>query len=156
MTNTRRAGKLSLTYFIVTFFVIFTAFPFMWMIITLFKTSKDLYNAQNNPFIFNEPPTLDNLNLLFGSTGFPQFIFNSGLVGILVVLITLVTAVPAAYSLARLAGNWGETVGIAMFLVYLIPPTLLFIPMTRMVSALHLQNSILSLIVVYPTFTIPF
>jgi multiple sugar transport system permease protein len=73
-----------------------------------------------------------------------------------VVVITVVLAVPAAYSLARLAGRWGEQVGIAMFMVYLIPPTLLFIPMSRVVTVLGLRDSILSQILIYPTFTVPF
>ena len=72
------------------------------------------------------------------------------------VLITLVIAVPAAYSLARLTGRWGERGGIAMFLVYLVPPTLLFIPLFRVVVQLGLNNTVWSLVVVYPTITIPF
>ncbi len=70
--------------------------------------------------------------------------------------ITIVLAVPAAYSLARLAGSWGQYLGVGIFLTYLIPPTLLFIPMARVVSFFNLQNSLLSLILIYPTFTLPF
>jgi len=73
-----------------------------------------------------------------------------------VVLVTLVLAVPAGYSLARLTGRWGERLSIAIFLTYLVPPTLLFIPFSRLVSLLGLQNSLGSLILVYPTFTVPF
>src|SRR5205807_2734184 len=69
---------------------------------------------------------------------------------------TLVLAVPAAYALARLTGRWGERLGIAIFLTYLVPPTLLFIPLSRLVAILGLQDSIWSLVVVYPSFTIPF
>ncbi|NDJ62220.1 MAG: carbohydrate ABC transporter permease [Chloroflexi bacterium] len=152
----RRAGNLSLTYLIVTLFVIFTAFPFYWMLIATFKTSPDLYIPSNNPFIFNQPPTLDNLDLLFNRTNYPQFLVNSLFVGIMVVLITLLLSVPASYSLARLTGRWGERLGILIFMVYLIPPTLLFIPMSRVVSILDLRDSIWSLIVIYPTFTVPF
>jgi multiple sugar transport system permease protein len=72
------------------------------------------------------------------------------------VIITLIIAVPAAYSLTRLSGRWGENLGIAIFLVYLIPPTLLFIPMTRVIAELGLKNSKYSMILIYPTFTIPF
>jgi len=78
------------------------------------------------------------------------------IVGVVVVIITVVLAVPASYSLARLAGKWGEQLGIGMFMVYLIPPTLLFIPMSRVVTVLGLRDSILSQIVIYPTFTVPF
>ena len=111
---------------------------------------------QNNPFIYNVPPTLNHLKLLFFETNYPIFLRNSLVIGILVVLITLVIALPAAYSLARLTGRWGERAGILMFLVYLVPPTLLFIPLFRMVVALGLNDRILSLIVVYPTISIPF
>src|SRR4029078_13546534 len=71
-------------------------------------------------------------------------------------VITLVTALPAAYSLARMTGRNGETLGIGIFLTYLVPPTLLFLPLARVVANLGLQNSMWSLVLVYPTFTIPF
>ncbi len=143
-------------YSIVGAFLLFLAAPFLWMLITTFKADRDLYRSQNNPFLFNDPPTLDHLRLLFNQTEYVTFWRNSFIVGTAVVLITLVFAVPAAYSLARLVGRWGERAGIGMFLVYLIPPTLLFIPMFRMVVAMGLNDSIWSLIVVYPTITIPF
>jgi multiple sugar transport system permease protein len=126
------------------------------MIITAFKTDRDLYLAQNNPFFFNEPPTLDNLDLLFNNTNYLVFIKNSLFVGSVVVIITLLLAVPAGYSLARLAGRWGERASIGMFLIYLVPPILLFIPLFRIVVALDLNNSLWSLVVTYPTITIPF
>jgi multiple sugar transport system permease protein len=75
---------------------------------------------------------------------------------VLVVLVTLIGAVPAAYSLSRLAGRWGEGLGIAIFLVYLVPPTLLFIPLSRVVADLGLRNTWWAMVLVYPTFTIPF
>ena len=151
-----RIGKATLNYVVITVFVIFTAFPFYWMLIATFKTSNDLYKPANNPFVFNQPPTLENLKLLFNQTNYLDFVINTLVVGIVVVVITVVMAVPAAYSLARLAGRWGERLGIGMFMVYLIPPTLLFIPMSRVVTILGLRDSILSQIVIYPTFTIPF
>jgi multiple sugar transport system permease protein len=152
----RRAGRLGLNYFIITLFIFFTAFPFYWMLIATFKTDADIYRPVNNPFIFNQPPTDENLRLLFYQTNYSTFIVNSLTVGVAVVLITLVLAVPAAYSLARLTGRLGEQLGIGMFMVYLIPPTLLFIPMSRVIAILGLRDSIWSLIVIYPTFTVPF
>jgi multiple sugar transport system permease protein len=77
-------------------------------------------------------------------------------VGVLVVMVTLVLAVPAGYSLARLTGRWGERLSIGIFLTYLVPSTLLFIPFSRLVSLLKLQNSLGSLVLIYPTFTVPF
>jgi len=73
-----------------------------------------------------------------------------------VVLITLVLAVPAGYSLARLTGSAGEKLGIGIFLTYLVPPTILFIPLSRLVASLGLQDSLWALVLVYPSFTVPF
>ncbi|MGH2537739.1 MAG: carbohydrate ABC transporter permease [Candidatus Promineifilaceae bacterium] len=143
-------------YAAIGLFCLFCSAPFLMMIITTFKRDTDLYRPQNNPFIYNDPPTLENLRLLFEDTNYLAFLRNSFIVGVVVVLITLLVAVPAAYSLARLAGRWGERAGIIMFLVYLVPPTLLFIPMFRMVVALELNNTLWSLILVYPTITVPF
>jgi multiple sugar transport system permease protein len=121
-----------------------------------FKRTSDLYNTENNPFIFNAPPTLEHLRLLFGETLFLRWFANTTLVGLAVVALTLLLAVPAAYSLARMTGKWGQRVGIGIFLTYLVPPTLLFIPMSRVVALLGLQDSLWSIILVYPTFTVPF
>jgi multiple sugar transport system permease protein len=77
-------------------------------------------------------------------------------VGGLVVVITLLLAVPAGYSLARLSGRWGQSVGVGIFLTYLVPPTLLFLPLSRVISELGLQDKLWSLVLVYPSFTIPF
>lgn len=143
-------------YGALTLFIVFSAGPFYVMLISTFKTSHGLMNPANNPFFFVEPPTLDNLRFLFGHSLFLRFLLNTTLVGAAVVAITVLVAVPAAYSLARLAGSWGQYLGIGIFLTYLIPPTLLFIPMTRVVSDLGLQNSLWSLVLTYPTFTLPF
>jgi multiple sugar transport system permease protein len=156
MVRTWRRTKRTIVYAVVALFCFFSAFPFVWMLITMFKADRDLYRSTNNPFIFNEPPTLDHLKLLFEDTNYLGFLANSLLVGVLVVIITLVITVPAAYSLARLTGRWGERAGIAIFLVYLVPPTLLFIPLFRIVVSLGLQNTTWSLVVVYPTISIPF
>lgn len=136
--------------------LVFAAFPFYWMIITTFKRDGDLYNLESNPFWFNQAPTLEHIKLLFAQTQFVRWIENSLLIGVVVVLITLVTAVPAGYSLARMGGNKAENLGIGIFLTYLVPPTLLFLPLARVVSLLGLQDSLWSLVLVYPTFTIPF
>jgi multiple sugar transport system permease protein len=141
---------------VLVFFTAFSAFPFYWMLITTFKTTGDLLKYSNNPFIYNEPPTLENLRVLFFDTLYLRWLGNTLFVGLVVVAITLVLAVPAGYALARLTGRWGEQLGIAIFLTYLVPPTLLFLPMARVVSDLGLQDSLWSLVVVYPSFTVPF
>jgi multiple sugar transport system permease protein len=141
-------------------FTAFAIFPFYWMLITTFKQNSDLYvgasNTAHNPFIFNQPPTLLHLKTLFQNTLYLTWLFNTLWVGAIVVLITLVLAVPAAYSLARLTGRWGERLSIGIFLTYLVPSTLLFIPFSRLVALLGLQNHLGALVLIYPTFTVPF
>jgi multiple sugar transport system permease protein len=137
-------------------FTLLLGFPFYWMLVTTFKRTADLYDVANNPFLFRQPPTLEHLRYLFGETLFLRWFGNTVLVGALVVAITLALAVPAAYSLARLAGRWGGRLSIGIFLTYLVPPTLLFIPLSRVVSTLGLQDTLWALVLVYPSFTIPF
>jgi len=156
MNNLQDWIRRASVYVVVAFFCLFSAFPFLIMLINTFKDDKDLYRPQNNPFIYNFPPTLDHLKFLFDSTNFMTFVKNSFVVGVAVVIITLIISVPAAYSLARLTGRWGEQAGIGIFLVYLIPPTLLFLPLFRVVVFLGLNDSLWSLIVVYPTISVPF
>ncbi|WP_334476336.1 carbohydrate ABC transporter permease [Bradyrhizobium sp. AZCC 1699] len=141
---------------ILVFFITFLAFPFYWMLMTTFKTTIDLHDVSKNPFLFNEPPTLEHLAVLFQDTQYLQWLINTGVVGIAVVLITLVLAVPAGYALARMTGPWAQTLGIAIFLTYLVPPTILFIPFARIIATLGLQDSLWSLVLVYPSFTVPF
>lgn len=156
LVQAKHVGSRVVVYLVSILFALFAALPFAWMILTVFKSNVDLYNPMNNPFLYNDPPTLDNLSLLWNDTHFPRFVLNTLIVAVLVCLITVVIVVPAAYSLARLAGRWGERMGIMIFLVYLIPPTLLFIPLTGVIADIGLQNNLFSLVLVYPTFTIPF
>jgi multiple sugar transport system permease protein len=143
-------------WIIVLGFAALLAFPFYWMGITAFKQTGDLYNIENNPFIFNAAPTLAHLKLLFEETLFLRWFWNTTLAGAAVVAITLLLAVPAAWALARLTGQWGQQLGIGIFLTYLVPPTLLFIPMSRVVAELGFQDTLWAIIVTYPTFTVPF
>ena len=152
----RRWGFRAGHFGVVGLFTVFTAFPFYWMLITTFKRESDLLKRANNPFVYNEPPTLENIRVLFEETLYGRWLANTLLVGLLVVVITLVLALPAGYALARLAGRWGERLGIGIFLTYLVPPTLLFIPMSRVIGDLGLQDSLWSLVLVYPSFTVPF
>jgi multiple sugar transport system permease protein len=152
----RKAFGRAVHVLVLAFFSIVLGFPFYWMVITSFKKNPDLYNLKNNPFIFNDAPTLEHLKLLFQETLFLRWLGNTFFAGACVVIITLLLAVPAAYALTRLTGRWGGRVGIGIFLTYLVPPTLLFIPLSRIVALLGLQDSLWSIIVVYPSFTIPF
>jgi multiple sugar transport system permease protein len=146
----------ALTYIGVGIFVVFAVFPVYWMFITTFKQNADLYNLDGNPFWFNMAATWDNVNLLLHKTNFIRWCINTLEIAILVVAITLLVAIPAGYAFARLRFRGSNTLGIGIFLTYLVPPTLLFLPLSRVVTALHLQDTIWSLVVIYPTFTIPF
>lgn len=137
-------------------FALFAIFPAVYMLISAFKQDGDLYNVANNPFLFNLPPTFKNIAFLFTHTQYATFLWNSFFIGVLVVIITLLLAIPAAYSLSRLVGRWGERSGIAIFLVYLIPPTLLFIPLFQLITTINAANTVWSLVLVYPTITVPF
>ena len=156
----RRALNRAALYAAALGFMIFAGFPFYWMVVTALKQNRDLYvgasDLRHVPWIFNDPPTLEHVRLLLTQTDFPRWVLNTLVVVVAAVLITVVVAVPAGYSLARLSGRWGERLGMGIFFTYLIPPTLLFIPFSRLVALLHLQNSLGSLILIYPTMTIPF
>jgi len=152
----RRRDNL-LNWLVVGPFAIVLAFPFYWMLQTSLKSELDLYNTENVPFSFGEgSPTLDNYRFLFSDTQYAQWLLNTVLVGLAVVAITLVVSMPAGYALARLSGRWGQSLGVGLFLVYLVPPTLLFLPLSRVIAEVGLQDRLASLILVYPGFTIPF
>ncbi|HEY3110308.1 MAG TPA: carbohydrate ABC transporter permease [Chloroflexota bacterium] len=144
-----RAGAMAL-------YVAVTIFPFYWMLVTALKQNSDLYELKNNPLIFNQPPTFAHVEYLFQKTLFGTWMLNSLIIGLAVVVITLLVATPAGYALARLDLPGAPQLGITIFATYLVPPTLLFIPLTRVVYALGLANTIWSLIVVLPTISIPF
>jgi multiple sugar transport system permease protein len=151
----RRESLLS--YLVVGPFAIVLAFPFYWMLMTSLRSDNDLYDIQQVPFKFNaDSPTLANYRFLFEETDYRQWLQNTVIVGVVVVGITLVLALPAGYALARLSGRWGQSVGVGIFLTYLVPPTLLFLPLSRVIADVNLNDRLLSLIVVYPSFTVPF
>ena len=131
-------------------------FPFYWMVITTFKRDNDLYNLTGIPFWFKEAPTLSHLQLLLNETLFLTWLKNSMMIGVFVVAITLLIGLPAAYALARMKFPGNQTLSTAMFLSYLIPPALLFLPLSQVVRGMGLGDSIWSLVIVYPSFTIPF
>jgi len=156
MAEARKVAGSVVNFGVVAAFTGFAAFPFAWMLITMFKQTRDLLDPTHNPFVYHAPPTLEHLRVLFQDTLFLHWVGNTLFVGVLVVLITLLLAVPAGYSLARLTGPAGEKLGIGIFLTYLVPPTILFIPLSRLVAMLGLQDSLWALVLVYPSFTVPF
>ncbi|HEX6969495.1 MAG TPA: carbohydrate ABC transporter permease [Micromonosporaceae bacterium] len=142
-------------YAAATLAALLCAAPFLWSSITAFKQNRDLYNPANNPFVYNRPATSDHVLYLLRDTAFGSFAWNTLWVGVLVVAITLLFGLPAAYALARLDRPWAGWFGVAIFLVYLVPPSLLFLSLSRLVVTLGLQDSTWSLVLIYPTITIP-
>jgi multiple sugar transport system permease protein len=153
----RALREKGLAYLIVGPFAIVLAFPFYVMFITAFKDQTEFYNPEVTPYWFGkDSPTWANATFLFENTQYPRWLANTAIVGLCVVAITLVLALPAGYALARLAGRVGQSLGVGIFLTYLVPPTLLFIPLFWVINQVNLQNSIWSLVLVYPSFTVPF
>jgi len=147
-------GRIAV-YLLAFVFAVFCGFPFLWAALTMFRQDSDLYVTTHNPFVLSKPATFSHITDLLANTPYLKFIVNNIAIGLATVVITLVLSLPAAYALARLAGRWGEKVGIGIFVTYLVPPTLLFLPLSRLITTIGLQDSIWSLIVVYPGFTIP-
>jgi multiple sugar transport system permease protein len=140
-----------------TFYAILAGLPIYWMIITAFKPNQDLYNLQNFPLFFNRNGvTLEHLQLLFGRTQFTTWAWNTAVVSAGVVAITMAVCIPAGYALARLRFRGAESLTIGIFLTYLVPTSLLFLPLVKVVSFLGYFDKLQSLILAYPTFTIPF
>ena len=117
-------------------FVVIAVFPVYWMAITAFKQEADLYRMDVVPFWFHLPPTLEHFTRLFTHTYFAAQLLNTVQLAACVVAITLVTALPAGYALARVRLPGAEHLGVAIFLTYLVPPIILFIPLARVVGAL--------------------
>jgi multiple sugar transport system permease protein len=136
-------------------FVCFALFPFYWMLISSFKANPELYNLKaNRLWIAN--PTLDQFRDVFAKTAILQWLWNSFFVSFLTSFISMTFGVMAGYALARLRFPGAQTFGLATFITYLVPTTLIFIPLASVVQKLGLSNSIWSLVVTYPTFLIPF
>jgi multiple sugar transport system permease protein len=153
---TREIRRHLLIYAGLAPFVVFAIFPVYWMAITAFKQDADLYRKGVAPFWFHLPPTLEHFTRLFAHTYFVTQLANTLQLAILVVGITMLTAVPAGYALARLRLPGSQNIAIAIFVTYLVPGVILFLPLARVVGALGLFDSWWALVVVYPGFTIPF
>ena len=155
-----REWALKWSYFFLTLFAAFFLLPPIYMIITSLKTSAEISAATNPWWVFN--PTLSNYVELLTSNQFIIFFRNSAIVSVFVVIITMLISVPAAFALARMK-FWGSTtLATGVFLTYLVPDTLLFIPMFKMFATfnewtgIQLLNRWWVLLIVYPTLTVPF
>jgi len=152
-TRARRAVRI---YIPLSCFVFILLFPFYWMAITAFKPNAELYDYKTyNPFWIAKP-TLDHIYRLLFQTAYPKWIFTTMTVAICATFLSLVASVLAAYAIQRLRFKGSQYVGLAIYLAYLVPPSILFIPLSTMVYRLGLFDSPLALILVYPTFLVPF
>jgi multiple sugar transport system permease protein len=134
---------------------IFLLFPFAWMLIVSIKPDQLLLDTRINPFAIISP-TLENYRYLLQETEFPRWIWNTLVVTVGATALSLFCSILIGYALGRFRFRGGNTLGIAIFLLYLVPPTLLFIPLSQIISRFGLYNSYWALILVYPTFLIPF
>jgi len=136
-------------------FVFVLLFPFYWMVITSFKPNKELLSREGNPFWVIEP-TLDHFKKLLFDTAYPEWLWNTVLVSVVATFVSLACSVLAAYAIERLRFSGAKQTGLAIFLAYLVPPSILFIPLATIVFKLGLFDTRWALILTYPTFLIPF
>jgi multiple sugar transport system permease protein len=147
--------KVVTVYLPLVIFLIVLLFPFYWMAITSVKPDAELLTREGNPF-WVVAPTLAHFHKLLFGTSYPQWIWNTLLVSVVSTFFSLACSVFAAYAIERLRFNGSRQVGLAIFLAYLVPPSILFIPLANVVFGLGLFDTRLALILTYPTFLIPF
>ena len=150
-----RRRKLVMVYLPLLVFLFVLLFPFYWMAITSFKPNNELLSREGNPFWVIEP-TLAHVKKLLFDTAYPQWMWNTVLVSVVATFFSLVASVLAAYAIERLRFSGAKQTGLAIFLAYLVPPSILFIPLASVVFQLGLFDTRLALILTYPTFLIPF
>jgi multiple sugar transport system permease protein len=136
-------------------FVVVLLFPFYWMTITALKPDAELLSREGNPFwVIN--PTLAHFKKLLFETAYPDWLWNTIVVSVVSTFLSIFCSVLAAYAIERLRFRGSRYVGMSIFLAYLVPPSILFIPLAAMVYKLDLFDTRLALILTYPTFLIPF
>ncbi len=136
-------------------FLFVLLFPFYWMTMTAFKPDAELLSHEANPFWIDNPTLIHVKKLLF-ETQYPEWLWNTVLVSVVSTALSLFCSVLAAYAIERLRFRGSRYVGVSIFLAYLVPPSILFIPLATMVYQLQLFDTRLALILTYPTFLIPF
>ncbi len=147
--------KLLSAYLPLAAFLFVLLFPFYWMAITAFKPDNELLSRDGNPFWIISP-TLAHVKKLLFDTAYPEWMWNTVLVSVTATIFSLAASVLAAYAIERLRFSGAKQVGLAIFLAYLVPPSILFIPLASVVFQLGLFDTRLALILTYPTFLIPF
>ena len=155
----RKWKKWVFFYVPMAFFIVFTLFPFYWMAVTAFRPDSELYHTWRQPNatpFWTLDPTLEHLHGLLRTTAFPSWLWNTMLIAIVSTVISLICGMFAGYALARLKFRGSEFLGTGIFITYLVPQTLLFIPLADIVRGMQLGNTPWALILTYPTFLIPF
>ncbi|WP_198376866.1 carbohydrate ABC transporter permease [Neoroseomonas rubea] len=156
MTWDSRSRRMVTIYVPLACFLIILLFPFYWMTITAFKPNAELYDYNtHNPFWITSP-TLDHIRLLLFGTAYPRWLMTTMIVSVCATFLSLLSSTLAAYAIQRLRFKGSQYVGLGIYLAYLVPPSILFIPLATMVFQLGLFDTPLALILVYPTFLIPF
>jgi multiple sugar transport system permease protein len=153
-SNIFRARFFSL-YLPLFIYGLFLLFPFYWMLIVSVKPTNDLFDMHFNPF-WIQHFTLENYLYLFRETDFPEWLKNTLIVSVASTSLSLVCSVLIGYALARLRFPGSNFLGVGIFLAYLVPPTLLFLPLAQVIAFLNLYNTYWALILTYPTQLIPF
>src|SRR5437899_11888783 len=143
-------------YLPLSIFLILLLFPFYWMAVTTFKPNDELYKLKEHSPFWIKSPTLANIEKLFFQTDYPDWLLNTMTIAVAATFISIAASVLAAYAITRLKFRGAQTVGLLIFLAYLVPPSILFIPLATIVVELDLYDSIWALILTYPTFLIPF
>ena len=151
-----RARRVVTVYVPLALFVIILLFPFYWMTITAFKPDSEMEDYKDYSPFWIHSPTLHNFDVLLFHTQFPRWMLITITVAIGSTILSIFCSVLAAYAIERLRFRGSTHVALAIYLAYLVPPTILFIPLATMIVQLGLYNSPLSLILTYPTFLIPF
>jgi multiple sugar transport system permease protein len=142
-------------YLPLAIFLFVLLFPFYWMAITSFKPNAELLSREGNPF-WVMAPTLEHFHHLLFETPYPDWMWNTVIVTVIATFTSLAASVLAAYAIERLRFRGSKQVGLAIFMAYLVPPSILFIPLAAIVFKLHLFDTRWALILTYPTFLIPF
>src|SRR5215510_13327019 len=159
MVIERKWKKVVYFYILLAAFILFTLFPFYWMAVTAMRPDPELYRswrAVNATPFWTLEPTFEHFVGLLQTTAFPQWLWNTMLIATVSTVISLICGMFAGYALARLKFKGSEFLGTAIFITYLVPQTLLFIPLSDIIRNMHLGNTPWALMLTYPTILIPF
>ncbi|MBV9564601.1 MAG: carbohydrate ABC transporter permease [Bradyrhizobium sp.] len=151
-----RTRRMMLIYLPLCCFVLILLFPFYWMAVTAFKPNAELYNYKAHSPFWISSPTLGHIRHLLFETAYPHWLVTTMAVAIGATFLSLVASTLAAYAIERLRFRGSPYVGLAIYLAYLVPPSILFIPLATVVVRFGLFDSPMALILVYPTFLVPF